>query len=168
MTTIKIMYNFTISLIAIIGRNRELGKNNKLLWDIPRDLAYFKRTTLGQPIIMGSKTFESVGGKPLPGRTNIIVSSKKIEAPGCKLAMSLEEALTIAGHEDPREVFICGGASIYKQMIGRSDRLYLTNVEEVDSEADVFFPDYSDFRLVENRGAGVHNGLKYEFNIYEK
>lgn len=157
-----------ISIIAVIGKNREIGKNNQLLWHIPRDLEYFKRVTLGHPIIMGSKTFDSIGGKPLPGRTNIVVSSKKTGTREYREAASLDEALTIAGHEDPSEIFIVGGASIYRQMINRCDKLYLTNVDQTDVEADVFFPDYSNFHLVEKRGAGVQNGIKYQFNIYER
>jgi dihydrofolate reductase len=156
-----------ISIIAIVGKNLELGKKNQLLWHLPEDLQYFKKTTLGHPVIMGLKTFESVGGKPFPGRTNIILSFEKIEVHGCKVATSLDEALEIAKADQTDEIFICGGASIYKQMIDKSDRLYLTNVDKGDDEADVFFPDYSAFQLVENRGGGEHNGIKYQFNIYE-
>lgn len=156
-----------ISIIAVIGKNRELGFKNQLLWHIPEDLQYFKKTTLGHPIIMGYKTFESIGGKPLPNRTNIILSSRKIKIAGCIVVSTLDSAIKAASKVESNEIFICGGASVYKQMIDKSDRLYLTLVDQT-TEADVFFPDYSGFHLVENRGGGEANGIKYKFNIYEK
>ena len=145
------MNKLKISIIAVIGKNRELGKGNRLLWDLPEDMAYFRKTTLGHPVIMGSRTFESIGGKPLPNRLNIVVSSRKIKCDGCLLVSSVDEAFKSVGHtikfqsvklnhtgsvEPAEEVFIIGGASIYRQMISRVDRLYLTNVDMADDEAD--------------------------------
>lgn len=137
-----------VSIIAAIGKNRELGKDNKLLWHIPKDMARFKKITLGHPVIMGRKTFESIG-KPLAGRLNIVVSgNQNFQAPPKVLiCTSLEEALEKAKKQHTDEVFIIGGASIYQQAIKFADKLYLTIVEGV-FEADVFFPDYSDFKKI--------------------
>jgi len=118
-------------MIAAVGRNRELGRGNELLWHIPEDLKRFKALTLGHPVIMGRKTFESIG-KPLPGRTNLVVS---------RSALSLEDALAQAKKLDKEEVFIIGGAQIYEQALPYADRLYLTLIEDT-KEADAFFPEY--------------------------
>lgn len=127
-----------ISIIVAMARNRVIGRNNKLIWHLPADLRHFKNTTLGNPVIMGRKTFESMG-KALPGRTNIIVTRQKdYTAPGCLVANSLADALEIAPHG---EIFIAGGGEIYRQALPLADRMYITVVDH-DFEGDTFFPDF--------------------------
>jgi dihydrofolate reductase len=133
-----------ISIIAAVGRNRELGGGNDLLWRISPDLKRVKELTMGHPLIMGRKTFESIG-HPLPGRTNIVVTSAQMCIEGCLVVNSLPKALEAARAIDDEEIFIFGGASIYEASLPSVDRLYLTLIDAEDSEADVFFPDYSAF-----------------------
>ena len=133
-----------ISIIAVIGKNRELGKDNKLLWHIPGDLPRFRTITTGHPVIMGRKTFESIG-HPLPDRTNIIVSSHEFP----NSVKSLDEAIVLAKTSPgSEEIFIIGGGSIFKQAMNLADRLYLTVVDLEAPDADTFFPDYSRFSHV--------------------
>lgn len=154
-----------ISIIAAIGLNRELGKDNKLLWHIPEDMRRFKKLTQGHAVIMGRKTFESIG-KPLPDRYNIIVTRDKNWKPAASVnyltkvlvCHSLDEAVNAAKSLAPNyspltasEVFIIGGSQIYEQAIGIADRLYLTIVTPPENErvdADVFFPKYLEFKKV--------------------
>ena len=128
-----------VTIIAAVGRNRALGKDNDLIWHLPADLRRFKSLTRGHHVIMGRKTFESLG-KPLPNRTNIIVSrNPDYRAEGCIVVNSLEKALEIA-QTDPKP-FILGGAEIYKQALSFADQMDLTYVHE-DFEADAFFPQF--------------------------
>ena len=127
-----------ISIIAAVGQNRELGKKNGLIWRIGADLRRVKEITMGHPIIMGWNTYQSIG-RPLPGRTNIVLSFRPMKIGGCVVATSLEEALTKAKEVEQEEIFIFGGASVYKEAIGITDRLYLTRIEATD---------YSDFSKV--------------------
>lgn len=154
-----------ISLIAAIGPNRELGLNNKLLWHIPEDLARFKKITLGHPVIMGRKTYQSIG-KPLPNRINIVVThDQNFKAPPeVKICNSLEEAITTAKQQAAGEIFIIGGASIYQQAIPFADKLYLTVVKGT-FKADTFFPDYSPFKKVVFEEK--HQTDKYIFTFVE-
>ncbi|MEK7164891.1 MAG: dihydrofolate reductase [Patescibacteria group bacterium] len=136
-----------ISIIAAIGENRELGRDNKLLWRIPEDLKRFRVLTEGHPIIMGRKTFESIG-RPLPKRTNIIITRQAdYKAEGCIVVGSVEAAIAKAKEFDEQEIFIIGGGEIYKQALPRVDKLYLTVVKD-SQEADVYFPDYSEFTKI--------------------
>ena len=124
-------------LIVAIADNGAIGKNNELLWHISEDLKFFKRTTLGYPVIMGRKTFESIG-RPLPKRQNIVVSRRGFEAPeGVVVVSSLEEAYKVV--EGPR-LFIMGGGQIYAQALPDMDRLIITHVHTVIEDADTFFP----------------------------
>jgi len=126
-----------ITLIAAIGKNRELGKDNGLIWHLPNDLKRFKKTTSGHHIIMGRKTFESLG-KPLPNRTNIIITrNSNYKAEGCVVVNSLEAAIKAA--ETDSNPYILGGAEIYKLAIKIADVLDLTLVD-AELEADAFFP----------------------------
>jgi dihydrofolate reductase len=143
-----------ISIIAAFGSNRELGKNNKLLWHLPPDMARFKKITTGHPVIMGRKTFESMG-KPLSNRTNIIITSDiNYQQPGCISAHSINQAITEAQKRDKNEIFIIGGGQIYKQGIELADKLYLTIVEGL-FDADTFFPEYPQFtkKIFEEKGS---------------
>ncbi len=127
-----------ITIIAAIGKNRELGKDNDLIWHLPNDLKRFKKVTSGHDVIMGRKTFESLG-KPLPNRTNIIITRNgNFKAEGCVIVNSLNEAIE-ASKTDPNP-FILGGAEIYKQSIKIADVLDLTLVN-AELDADVFFPE---------------------------
>ena len=126
-----------ISIIVAIAQNYAIGKNNQLLWHMPNDLKHFKQITSGRTIIMGRKTYESVG-KPLPNRRNIVVTRQDIQIPGCEVVKSIDEGLSLCAHED--EVFIGGGAEIYRQAMDITDRIYLTIIHK-DFEADTFFPE---------------------------
>ncbi len=157
----------TISIIAAIGKNRELGKNNRLLWHIPEDLARFKKLTLGHPVIMGRKTFESIS-KPLPQRTNIIVTrDRKYQKIGCLIANSLEQALELAKQKERQEIFIIGGGQIYAAALKYASRLYLTIVEG-KYEADTYFPDYCEFKKTVFQQTGESGGYRYAFLVLER
>ena len=152
-----------ISIIAAIGSNRELGKNNKLLWHIPDDLKRFKEITSGHPVIMGRTTFESLGNRPLPDRTNIIVTrDKNYQAKNCLITHSLDEAINVAQNYGKKEIFIIGGGKVYQQAINIADKLYLTIVRG-QFEADTFFPDYSRFKKVIFQKKGKYQDYSYTF-----
>jgi dihydrofolate reductase len=156
-----------ISLIACVGKNRELGYKNDLIWKIPEDLEYFKRVTSGHPIIMGLKTYFSIG-RPLPDRVNIVLSDDpKFSADGIKVAKSMEEALKIAEATQSNEVFFIGGGFVYSQAIKIADKLYLTLVDD-SANADVYFPDYSQFTKVEKIGAGEYKEIAYKYLVFTK
>ena len=126
-----------VSIIVAIGENHAIGKNNQLLWHMPNDLKHFKDITSGRTIIMGRKTFDSVG-KPLPRRRNIVVTRQDITIPGCEVVKSIEDGLALCKDED--EVFIGGGAEIYKLAMHLTDRIYLTIIHK-SFDADTFFPE---------------------------
>ena len=156
-----------VSAIAAIGKSRELGKGNNLLWRIPNDLARFKRITMGHPVIMGRKTFESIG-RPLADRENIIITrSENFTAQGCIITHSIKDAITKAKELDDREVFVIGGGEIYKQALPHIQKLYLTLIDDV-KEGDVFFPDYSEFTKETFREEHEYEGLKYAWVDLER
>ena len=127
-----------LSLIAAIGKNGELGKDNKLLWSLPGDMKHFRETTSGHPVIMGRKTFDSIG-RPLPKRRNIIITRDTTYAhEGVEVVHSLEQALALFANSD-EEIFCIGGAEIYNLSFNKADKLYITEVDE-EFEADAFFP----------------------------
>lgn len=157
----------TISLIAAVDKKRGIGKDNRLPWNIPEDIKRFTKITLGYPIIMGRKTFESIG-KALPGRINIVITrNKKYKALGCLLSHSLENALELAQKKKKREIFIIGGGEIYKQAISLADKLYLTLVEG-NYEADTFFPDYSKFSKIVSKKKSRSKDHQYTFLELER
>lgn len=155
-----------ISMIAAIASgNRALGLNGRLIYHIPEDLKRFKKITSGHPIIMGRKTFESIG-IPLPNRKNIVITrDEDYFAEGVEIVHSLDEALKLAEGDD--EVFIIGGGQIYKEAIGKADKLCLTLVEG-NPDADTFFPDYSDFKKVVFEEEHESDGLRYKFIDLER
>lgn len=157
-----------ISIIAAIASgNRALGKNNKLIYHLHEDLQRFKRLTTNHLVIMGRKTFESIG-KPLPNRTNIVITHDKTYfAEGIIIVHSLDEALRLVQLKGDDEAFIIGGGQIYQEAISKADKLYLTIVEG-SPDADTFFPDYSDFKRVVFEEKHEENGLKYKFLDLEK
>ena len=128
-----------ISIIVAVARNGVIGGGNTLLWHISEDLKRFKALTTGHPVVMGRKTFESLG-RPLPNRTNVVVTRQHIEIPGCTVAASLEEALALFPAQE--EVFVTGGGQIYAQALPLADRIYLTTVMR-DYEGDTRFPDWN-------------------------
>lgn len=155
-----------ISIIAAIGKNRELGKNNKLLWHIPEDMKRFRQLTNNHAVIMGRKTYESIG-KPLPNRTNIIVSKRRGWTPfGCVMVDSVEKAIEVGKKYSPDEIFVIGGGQIYSQALSYTDRLYLTIVEGT-YDADTFFPDYSLFKKIIKKEVKESNGYRYTFLILQ-
>ena len=127
-------------MIAAIGKNNELGKNNDLIWHLDGDLPFFKKVTMGKPVIKGRNTYLSLP-KALPGRQNIVLTFPPLfEAPGVTAVLTPEEALALV--QDADEAFIIGGASVYKLFLPMADRLYLTEAEAEDDTADVYFPDF--------------------------
>ncbi len=156
-----------VSMIAAIGKNRELGKDNKLLWNIPEDTKYFRDTTRGHAVIMGRKTYESIG-RPLPERANIVVSrNHHYKAPGCEVVARLETALARGRELEKSEIFVIGGGQIYEEAMPQAERLYLTLVGG-EYDADAYFPDYSEFTKVVSRRDSEGNGYKYSFVVLEK
>lgn len=127
-----------LSMIAAIGKHGQIGKNNKLLWHIPNDLQNFKKLTLNHHIIMGRKTYESIG-KPLPNRTSVVLTSKELKEDGIFTCKSINEAITFCEKRNEEEAFIIGGGELYKKTVDIVDRIYLTKVY-YDGEADTFFP----------------------------
>lgn len=161
-----------ISIIAGIGKNNELGKGNALLWHLPADLAYFKKITSGHTVIMGRKTFESIG-KPLPNRQNIVITrDASFSHEGVLVENSLDQITSLSGLNRDSEVFIIGGAEIYKQAMNIADKLYITHIGAEDKNADVYFPiiDKNAWHEIsrEEHKADEKNPFDYSFVIYEK
>jgi len=151
-----------ISMICAVGKNKGIGFKNKLIWHLPGDLKNFKRITMGHYVIMGQKTFESIG-KALPGRRNIVLTlDPNYKAENCEVSNNLED-IANRYKDSKEEVFIIGGASIYRQFMKYAKKLYLTLVDD-SPQADAFFPDYSDFsRVVSESELQEENGVKYKF-----
>jgi dihydrofolate reductase len=127
------------SLVVAMARNRVIGRDNALPWRLPEDLAYFKRVTLGRPVVMGRRTYESIG-KPLPGRDNIVVTHRKdLPAPGCIVVQSLDGAWKAAG--GAAEVCVIGGTSLFEETLPLADVIHLTEVA-AEVEGDTYFPDF--------------------------
>ena len=157
-----------ISLIcAVAEKNRGIGKDNRLLWNIPADLKHFKKITLNHPVIMGLKTFEFIG-RPLPGRVNIVLSpNPDLKIDDADVCHSIDEAIKFSSQRDDEEIFFIGGGSIYAQAIDLADKLYLTLVKG-DYTADTFFPDYSAFDKIISQDSEESNGYKYQFIELER
>ena len=157
-----------ITMIAAIGKNRELGKNNDLIWHLKEDMKFFKDQTMGKPIVMGRKTFESLP-KLLPGRKHIILTKQKLDVP--------EEVLLFHNKEDvldyiksyQEEVMIIGGASIYKEFLEDSNKLVLTEIDDEDKTADTYFPYFDKEEwLKEELSTEEENNIKYKHIIYTR
>nr|MDD5838297.1 dihydrofolate reductase [Eubacteriales bacterium] len=130
----------SVSMIAAVGKNLELGKNNDLIWHFREDMKFFKDTTMGHTVVMGRKTFESLP-KALPGRKNIVISSNaEYQAQGATVVTSVEEALQIADNE---EIFVIGGGKIYAEFLPYADKLYLTEIDAECEDADTYFPQFN-------------------------
>lgn len=150
-----------ISIIAAMDRNRLIGNKNQLPWHLPADFAHFKSTTMGKPIIMGRKTFESIG-KPLPGRTNIVLSrNPETQFDGVVCVTSFEEAVSAA--QNAAEIMVIGGSAIYEMLLPQANRMYLTYVE-AEFEGDAWFPVFDTKQWHESES---ETRLADEKNIYD-
>ena len=158
-----------VSLIVAMARNRVIGRNNALPWRLPADLKHFKSLTMGHHMIMGRKTFESIG-KPLPGRISVVVTrNSDYSMPGIITANSLEAAISACGND--QEIFIIGGAELYRQAIHLADRIYLTEIE-ADIPGDAFMTEF-ERNLWQETSRTSHapdekNAYPYHFVVYEK
>lgn len=153
-----------VSLVVAMAENRVIGRDNALPWHLPADLRFFKNLTLGKPIIMGRKTYESIG-RPLPGRQNIVLTrDDNFKAPGCDICSSLEQAMLAAG--DAGEVMIIGGAALYDAVLDTADRIYLTEVHS-DIQGDTWFPELDPSHWTEisreRHFADERNSMDYSF-----
>ena len=158
-----------VSIIVAIAQNGTIGDKNSLLWHIKEDMRFFRTTTSGHAVIMGRKTFESLGSKPLPKRKNIVITRADRDFEGAFTAHSLEKAIAMA--EGDEEIFIIGGAQIYAEALSVADRMYITRVER-DYEGDTSFPDidYSKWRLVseERHERGEEFDAPFAFLCYDR
>ena len=155
------------TIIAAIGKNRELGKDNGLIWHLPNDLKFFKEVTNHHAIIMGRKTFESLP-RMLPNRKHIVLTSSENLPNEVEVYKELKQILE-SYRDSQEEIFIIGGASIYSQFLEHSDKMYLTEIDAEDKNADVFFPefnreDYTSELIKENED----NGIKYKHMVYRR
>jgi len=167
-----------ISLIAAMGRNRVIGNKNTLPWELPADIKRFRKLTKGKMVIMGKSTFDSIG-KPLPNRTNIVVTKQEIEVPGCVITHSIDGAILHGyagtGKDDTTpwdEIMVIGGASIYAQFLPHANRLYITYIDE-NFEGDAWFPIFENPDVWEETERVSHNPdeknkYAYTFVIYER
>lgn len=158
-----------LTLMAALAHNRVIGRDNRLPWRLPADLRFFKQTTMGKSLLMGRRTWESIG-RPLPGRRMIVLTGHPgYSAPGCTVAHSLDEALTLAG--PVAEIMVIGGAALYAQTLPLAARLYLT-VVEADIPGDVWFPEWNrlDWRLEweEAHPADADHAWPYRFQRWER
>jgi len=159
-----------LTLIAAMAKNRVIGNQGKIPWQLPEDMAHFKESTWGHPILMGRKTFDSIG-KPLPGRKNIVITrNASWKREGVSVVHSLEEALSLCQSE--MEAFVIGGAEIYAQAYPRADRLLFTLIEQ-EMEGDAFFPDFpieKDFQIASESRIlfSPKQNLSYRFVTLER
>lgn len=165
-----------LSLIVATAQDNVIGRNNELPWHLPQDLKYFKAITLGKPIIMGRKTFESIG-KPLPGRTNIVVTRQKDwNFSGVLVAKSIEDAIDVAQtfrseqNSTTEEIMVIGGAEIYRHALTIADRVYLTRIDAKIDGADAYFPQLppSQWKLISELPGESDASLKHKFLVYER
>jgi len=157
-----------ISIIAAMDKNRLIGSDNGLPWHLPADFKHFKEVTLGKPVLMGRKTFESIG-RPLPGRKNIVISRSGFSADGIDVVDSIDSGLELV--EDAEEVMIIGGANIYEQMISRAEKMYLTFVD-ADCKGDAWFPEINqlewDILDQKNFKADEKNNFNFSVVAYQR
>jgi len=162
-----------ISLIVAAAENNAIGSGNELPWNLPEDLKFFKRTTLGKPVLMGRKTYESLG-KPLPGRTNIILSGRTdLQLPeGVLVCTDIQQGIQLLQDTGADEGFIIGGGNVFAQSISLADRIYLTRVHTIIANADAFFPaiDHTHWKLVseEPHAADERHAYSFTFQQYER
>jgi dihydrofolate reductase len=160
-----------ISLVVAAAKNNGIGKNGKMPWHLSNDMKHFKNVTWGMPIVMGRKTFESLG-KALPGRKNIVISRQENwNAAGATVVKSIDEALASSATTDAKEIMVIGGGEIYKLLFEKAKRIYMTRVE-ADPEADTYFPaiDPTEWELVSQKDheADAKNDYNYSFQVWER
>jgi len=159
-----------LSMIVAHADNRIIGKDNDMPWYLPADLAYFKITTLGKPVIMGRKTYDSIG-RPLPGRQNIVISrDESLNIEGVEVVQSVEQALTVASGVD--EIMVIGGGAIYAHCMPKADKLYITHID-AKIDGDTQFPDYdleNEWQMLasDTRQADEKNAYVLHFNVYQR
>lgn len=161
----------TLTLIVARARNGVIGRDNQLPWRLPEDLAFFKRATMGAPVIMGRKTHESIG-RPLPGRRNIVVTRNAANHfDGCETATSLAAALTLAGESGAAEAFLIGGAQLYAEGLAQADTLLVTEID-ADFTGDAVFPPLDSAQWQEasrkTHRAAAPNDFAYAFVVYRR
>lgn len=159
-----------LSMIVATADNRVIGKDNKMPWHMPADLAYFKQVTLNKPVVMGRKTFESIG-RPLPGRRNIVISrDTSYQAPGIEVVHSVEQALALV--DEVAEIMVIGGGAIYQHCLPRADRLYITHID-LAVDGDTQFPDWQQQGTWQQESSSQHkaddkNPYDYQFAVYKR
>lgn len=160
-----------ISMIVALDKNNGIGKGNKLLAHIPEDLKYFKKVTNGQIIVMGYNTYMSLPKRPLPNRTNIVLTRKDISLEGAIVVDSIDSLLKLLKDYHEKEIFICGGASIYEQMMPYSDKLYITHIFD-EFSADTYFPEIKKEEWKMDKISGdfenIYNKHPHVFTIYTR
>src|SRR4051812_16715206 len=161
------------SLVVAASTNNAIGKNNQLLWNLPNDMRFFKNVTWAMPVLMGRKTFEALGSKPLNGRVNIVLTSGKFfKADGVVVVNNLRDADFFANANDYKELMIIGGAHVYQQTIDDADKIYITRVHQVFDDADAFFPviDEKKFKLVSNEDhfKDDRHAYDYSFELWQR
>jgi dihydrofolate reductase len=163
-----------ISLLVAASENNVIGKNNQLLWHLPNDMKYFKNVSWAMPIIMGRKTYESLGSKPLNGRINIILTSKKELASttgGLQIANNIKDAIAKAVATDCKEVFVIGGGEIFKEFFSQANRIYMTRVH-AKLEGDTYFPeiDPKEWKMISSNPfhADEKHKYAYDFQVWER
>jgi dihydrofolate reductase len=151
-----------ISIIVAASLNHVIGKDNQLLWHLPNDMKFFKQTTWAMPVVMGRKTFESIGSKPLPGRVNIVLSKQNDLKINAVTVNNISDVLFVAQEHDYNEIFVIGGAEIYNQFLEKANKIYLTKVHTtIDGDA------YFDFDKADWRLSFSENHLKDEKHLYD-
>jgi dihydrofolate reductase len=160
-----------ISFIVAVSENNVIGKDNKLPWRLPADMKYFKNATWAMPVIMGRKSFDSLG-KPLAGRKNIVVTrNNNWKADGIETVQSIDQAITLAAQTDAKEIFITGGAEIFKAALPSADRIYLTRIH-ANFDGDTFFPELNkdEWKMVGNKEYEPDEKNKYamSFQVWER
>lgn len=157
-----------INIIAAVAKNRAIGFENKLIYWLPNDLKRFKALTTGHTIIMGRNTYLSLPKGALPNRRNVVLSTTVSELPGCDVYPTLDAALKSCSPDE--DIYIIGGARVYEQAISMADRLCLTEVDDTPAQADAFFPDYSDWQVVnkEAHPKDERHAFEYAFTDYER
>lgn len=160
-----------ISLVVAAAKNNVIGKDNQLVWNLPNDMKFFKNVTWGMPVVMGRKTFESLG-KPLPGRKNIILTRQTgWNVPGTVAVKSLDDAIFLVKEMDIKEMMVIGGGEIFSQVFDKARRIYLTRVD-AEPEGDAFFPvvDPNEWKLVSQKDheADAKHAYNYSFQVWER
>ena len=153
-----------LSFVVAMDRNRLIGSDNSIPWRLPADLAFFKRTTMGHPIVMGRKTYESIG-KPLPGRRNIVVTrNPRYSAEGCEVVHDIDTALAICADDD--EIMNIGGATLYEQTMDRATTMYITEIHH-DFSGDTWFPEFSedDWKVVDRQDFSADERNPYDYSF---